>query len=91
MPSKKRNTTPSNPPPNYSDIWHVDIGYGPTTAIGGIRYCLMLVDKATRCRMVYPLKNLDTSILRVFRKFTNEVGTKPTLIHTDYDTKLMGG
>ncbi len=33
--SKQRNTTPLQPPPNYSDIWHMDIGFGPCTAIGG--------------------------------------------------------
>ena len=42
--------------------------------------------------MINPLKNLDTSILLcAFRKFINEVGIKPTLIRTDYGTKLMGG
>ena len=40
--------------------------------------------------MIYPLKNLSTSILRAFKKFLAEVGTKPTLIQTDFDSKPMG-
>ena len=36
MRSRKRNTKPSTTAHlQYSDVWHVDIGFGPTTAIGG--------------------------------------------------------
>ena len=91
MRSRRRNTTPSTTHHlKYSDIWHVDIGFGPTTAIGGIRYCLMLVDKATRMRRMYPLKNLTTSIHRAFQKFLTDVGVKPKLIRTDFDKKIIG-
>ena len=31
----------------YLDKVHVDIGFGDTTSIGGYRYCLVLVDRAT--------------------------------------------
>ena len=88
--SKRRNTKPSTARLNYSDVWHMDIGFGPTSAIGGIRYCLMMVDKATRYRRMYPLKNLTSSIPRAINKFLAEVGTKPTLIRTDFDKKLLG-
>ena len=88
--SKRRNTTPSTKKLQYSDVWHINIGFGPTSAIGGIRYCLMFVDKATRYRRMYPLKNLTTSITRAIKKFLVEVGTKPKLIRTDFDKKLIG-
>ena len=88
--SKRRNTKPSTKQLQYSDVWHIDIGFGPTSAIGGIRYCLMFVDKATRYRRMYPLKNLTTSITRAIKKFLVEVGTKPKLIRTDFDKKLIG-
>ena len=91
MPSKRRNTQPSTPPSKYSQIWHLDIGYGPTTSIGGFKYALLLVDKATRYKRMYPLKNLGSSILTAMKKFVNEVGITPTLIRTDFDYKLMGG
>ena len=91
MRSKRRNTTPSQTPKlSYSDVWHIDIGFGPTTAIGGIRYCLMMVDKATRIRKIYPLKNLTTSIHRAFQRFLTEVGEPPKLLRTDFDKKLIG-
>ena len=91
MRSRRRNTTPSSTENlQYSDIWHVDIGFGPTTAIGGIRYCLMLVDKATRLKRIYPLKNLTTSIQRALQRFVTEVGVKPKLLRTDFDKKIIG-
>ena len=42
MKLNQRNKTPSIPPQNYSDIWHIDIGYGPCTSIGGISITLTL-------------------------------------------------
>ena len=90
MKSKRRNKTSSQTKLQYSDIWHMDIGFGPTTAIGGVRYCLMLVDKATRLRKLYPLKNLTTSLQRALRQFLTDVGVKPKLLRTDFDKKLIG-
>ena len=88
--SRRRNTSPSKTSYAYSDVWHMDIGYGPTTAIGGIRYSLMLIDKATKLRRMYPLKNMTTSIPRAIKKFLNDVGTKPRIIRTDFDSKFLG-
>ena len=62
MNANKHNTKPVKPPSNYSDIWHINIGFGPCTAIGGIRYTLMAVDKKTKLKLVYGLKNLTTSL-----------------------------
>ena len=89
--ARKRNTKPSQPPSQYSQIWHMDIGYGPTTSVGGFRYTLLLVDKATRYKKMYPLTNLKSSVLQAMKKFINEVGVKPTLLRTDFDHKLLGG
>lgn len=50
--SQRRQTSPSSLPNKYSDIWHMDIGHGPCTAIGGARYTLLLVDKSTRFKFV---------------------------------------
>ena len=90
MRSRRRNTKPTTTKYNYSDVWHMDIGFGPTTAIGGIRYSLLLVDKATKYRRMYPLKNLTTSITRALKSFLTDVGTTPKLIRTDFDKKLIG-
>ena len=91
MRSRRRNTTKS-PTTSlaYSDCWHMDIGFGPTSAIGGVRYCLLLIDKATRLRRVYPLKNLTNSLHRALKQFLTDVGITPKLIRTDFDKKLLG-
>ena len=89
--SSRRNTTPSRLPQNYSDVWHLDIGFGPCTAIGGIRYTLMAVDKSTRYKMVYGLKNLTTSLHSAIKQFINDCGRPPKLIRTDFDTKIIAG
>ena len=91
MNSRRRNTTPSNTNLKYSDIWHVDIGYGPSTGIGGMRYTLLCVDKATRYKFVFGLKNLNSSILAALKQFINKCGEKPKLICTDFDPKLFAG
>ena len=89
--SPRSNKKPSNPPPRYSQIWHVDIGYGPCRAIGGIRYTLLLIDKSTRFKYIFGLKNLTSSIHEAMEEFLSVCGTKPELIRTDFDTKLIGG
>ena len=91
MHSSRRNTTAKSIPTSYSDIWHMDIGYGPETSIGGIRYTLLFVDKFSRYKFVYGLKNLTSSLLSAVKKFINDVGTHPSLIRTDFDHKLIGG
>ena len=48
------------------------------------------MDKATRLRRMYPLKNLTSSIKRALQKFLTEVGSKPKLLRTDFDKKIIG-
>jgi deoxyuridine 5'-triphosphate nucleotidohydrolase len=91
MKASRRNTTPSNLPQHYSDIWHLDIGFGPCTAIGGIKYTLLAVDKKTRYKLVYGLKNLKSSLLAAIKSFVVDTGVKPKLLRTDFDKKLIGG
>jgi dUTPase/transposase InsO family protein len=91
MHSSRRNTTPSVPPSSYSDTWHLDIGYGPCTAIGGIRYTLLAVDKATRYKFIYGLKDLKSSLLKAMKQFVIDCGVPPKLLRTDFDHKIMGG
>lgn len=68
--SSRRNTTPVEPPSEYGTIFHtMDIGYGLCTAIGGIKYSLLIVDKSCRYKFIYGLKNLTTSLLAAMKKF----------------------
>jgi len=43
----RRNKEPIPRPPNYLDVVHMDIGYGDCKSVGGSRYVLLLVDRAT--------------------------------------------
>ena len=69
----------------------MDIGFGPCTAIGGVRYTLLLVDKHSRYKFVYPLRDLKGSIVKAMKKFLKDVKVKPKLIRTYFYFKLMGG
>ena len=89
--SSRRNTSPSKLPNNYSDVWHLDIGFGPCTAIGGIRYTLMAVDKSSHFKLVYGLKNLTTSLHTAIEQFLIDCGKTPKIIRTDFDTKIIAG
>ena len=89
--SRRCNTKPSTPPEHYSDCWHMDIEYGPCTSIGGICFCLLLVDQATRYKRIYPLKNLTTSLLRAMKRFLTDVKVAPKITRKDFDHKLIGG
>jgi hypothetical protein len=91
MCSNQQNTKPSKPPSKYSAIWHMDIGYSPNKAIGGAKYTLLLIDKATRYKFIYGLTNLTTSLLDAVKKFLCDCSVKPSLIRTDFDDKLLSG
>ncbi len=46
----------------------MDIGFGPCHAIGGVRYTLLIVDKATRYKYIYPLRDLKESVVTNMHK-----------------------
>ena len=75
----------------YLDRVHVDIGFGDTVAVGGARYALVFVDRATRYNWVFPLKTLDTGdILAAFNLFRSEAGGFSKCFRCDCDPKLFG-
>ena len=70
----------------------MDIGYGSGIAVGGQKYCLMLVDATSRKKWVYGLANLQgTSIVSQLQQFFIDVGRAPRMIQTDFDPKFLGG
>ena len=89
--SSNKNKVPNAAPPNVGDVWHMDIGFGPCTAIGGIKYTLLLVDKKSRYKLVYGLKNLKSLLLDAVKSFLTDCGPTPSILRTDFDSKLMGG
>jgi len=90
MDKSNRNTFPLPLPTRLGDTVHMDIIFGSTTAIGGYKYSIFIVDKATRHKYLYPVKSLKTDIIPTLQKFFKDLGREPSLIRTDFDHKLMG-
>ncbi len=88
----RRNTLPIPRPNAFLDVVHCDIGYGDCKAIGGARFCLLLVDRATRYVWIYALKSLcHENITRAFQQFCVDAGSLPHRLYTDFDNKLITG
>ena len=92
LPKRKRNNTPLPRPPRVSNIIHYDIAHSICTAIGGVRYVLVLIDKASTHIYEYGLKTLKPqSLLQAMKTFINDIGCKPSEMRADRDFKLIGG
>ena len=88
---RHRNKTPSPLPERAGDLYHCDIGFGPTRAIGGASYCLTLVDAKSRHTFIYPLNNLTTDLVSQFQQFITDVEGMCNEIRTDFDQQIIGG
>eukprot|EP00957_Ditylum_brightwellii_P208397 15357231-Ditylum_brightwellii.AAC.1 len=93
LPKSKRNTNPITKPEKFGDVVHFDIVYGLGTAIGGYRYALWLVDRATRYVFEYPLKTLqEDELLKAIQLFRRDCGGRlPSRMIADRDFKLIRG
>jgi deoxyuridine 5'-triphosphate nucleotidohydrolase len=92
MRSRRRNTTLA--PTEHlkvGEVYNMDIAYGPTVGIGGIKYALVLIDRKSKRKFIYGLKNLKTSIRSALQQFLLDAGPVPRLIRTDFDHRLIGG
>ena len=75
----------------YLDKVHANIGFGDTIAVGGARYVLVFVDRATRYNWVFPLTTLSSeNILAAFNLFRSEAGGFAKCFRTDCNEKLFG-
>ena len=75
----------------YLDIVHMDIAFGDCMAVGGARYALILVDRATRYNWVFSLKSLSSAdIITALKLFRAEAGRLATEFRCDCDEKLFG-
>ena len=75
----------------FLDAVHVDIAFGDCLSVGGFRYALILVDRATRYNWTFGLSDLSSaSILGAFRKFRASAGSLARCFHCDCDLKLFG-
>ena len=85
----KRNTTPVTLPKNFGEVIHMDILYGSATAHGQIKYALYLIDRATRYKAIYPIKDLTTDILPNIKLFCTEMQCIPKHFICDCDQRLF--
>jgi hypothetical protein len=79
--------------PKYKqlDTVHMDIAFGDCLSVGGFRYALILVDRATRYNWAFGLKNLSLdAILDTIRLFCAVAGSLAQYFYCDCDLKLFG-
>jgi hypothetical protein len=69
----------------------VDIAFGDCILVGGFRYALILVDRATCYNWLYGLKDLSSdSILSALHFFKADAGSYACCFRSDFDAKLFG-
>lgn len=86
----RHNKTPIASPAKFLEAVYMDIGYGDCKAIGGAKYCILLVDRANHYAWINALKPLThEDITNAFRDFQLDAGALPTRIYTDFDSKLI--
>ena len=88
---RKSNTLSDTSKLKIGERYNMDIVYGPTVGIGGIKYALLLIDRKSKRKFIYGLKNLKQSILNALRQFLVDTGSPPKVIRTDFDHRLIGG
>ena len=89
---RRRNTSPLQLPNSFLDTVHCDIAYGKRRALGGTKYILLLVDRATRKKYAYGLQNLSSDVQCALQQFFVDCGGRaPKRLITDFDSKIMGG
>ena len=75
----------------YLDIVNVDIAFGDCMSVGGYKYALICVDRATCFNWCFRLKSLHhNDILSAFLAFRAEAGNLTRQFWCDCDEKLFG-
>jgi hypothetical protein len=72
----------------YLDIVHIDIAFRDCVSVGGFKFALIFVDRATRYNWTFGMKSLQhDDIHAAFLAFRDEAGS---LFRCDCDEKLFG-
>ena len=90
VPRTRSNSVPLDLPQCFGDTVHCDIVFGSRVGISGTKYALLFVDRGTRCKFVYPLKDLKKDILPSFKQLVSDLGFCPRRFISDCDKKLFG-
>jgi hypothetical protein len=76
IPKAKRGTPLDRTSYRFLDAVHMDIAFGDCVSVGGYRYALILVDRATRYNWAFGLKTLSSEcILAALRLFRAAAGS----------------
>jgi len=91
VPKAKRGTSLDRTSYKFLDAVHMDIAFGDCISVGGYRYALILVDRATRFNWVFGLKTLSSDcILSALGLFRAAAGSLARCFYCDCDPKLFG-
>ena len=91
IPKAKRGAPLVRTSYRYLDAVHMDIAFGDCVSVGGYRYALILVDRATRYNWAFGLKSLSSDcILAALRLFRAAAGSFARCFYCDCDPKLFG-
>jgi hypothetical protein len=75
----------------FLDIVHLDIAFGDCMSVGGFKYALIFVDRATRFNWCFGLKSLHhNDIIAAFMAFHSDAGSLARHFQCDCDEKLFG-
>jgi hypothetical protein len=78
-------------PSKYLDIVHIDIAFGECMSVGGFKYALIFVDRATCFNWCFGLKSLHhDKIIAAFLAFQSKAGRLATQFWCDCNKKLFG-
>jgi hypothetical protein len=90
IPKAKRGGAIDRANSRFLDIVHMDIAFGDCVSVGGFRYSLILVNRATRYNWVYGLKDISAdSILLALRNFKADAGSYARCFRLDCDVKCL--
>ena len=91
IPKAKRGQPLDRTDYRYLNAVHMDIAFGDCVSVGGYRYALILVDRATRYNWAFGLKTLSSScIFSALRLFRAAAGSLAQCFYCDCDPKLFG-
>jgi hypothetical protein len=91
IPKAPQGTAIDRTSTKYLDVVHLDIAFGNCMSVGGFKYALIFVDRATRYNWSFGLKSLHhDDIITAFLAFWSEAGSLAKQFHCDCDEKLFG-
>ncbi len=75
----------------YLNVVHLDIAFGDCMSVGGFKYALIFVNRATRYNWCFGLKSLHhNKIIAAFLTFWSEAGSLAKQFWCDCNDKLFG-